>query len=127
MNGNKLLIVYSAVLTAACAVSLGSGAIAGQAANKKTSFDEIDVKRINVRENDGTLRTVITSASRSPGLIFRGVEKPHPSGRRHAGMIFFNDEGTENGGLVFGGRKSADGKVSGGGHLSFDQFEQDQV
>jgi hypothetical protein len=41
-------------------------------------------------------------------------------------MIFLNDEGTENGGLIFGGRKTA-GKVTAFGHLSFDQYEQDQV
>ena len=41
-------------------------------------------------------------------------------------MIFFNDEGTENGGLIFGGAKK-NGVVSSEGHLSFDQYEQDQV
>jgi hypothetical protein len=41
-------------------------------------------------------------------------------------MIFFNDEGTENGGLIFAGSKR-NGVVSSGGHLSFDQYEQDQV
>jgi hypothetical protein len=42
-------------------------------------------------------------------------------------MIFFNDEGSENGGLTFTGRKLADGSVTSSGHLSFDQFDQDQV
>src|SRR3546814_5834974 len=39
----------------------------------------------------------------------------------------FNNEGSENGGLTFSGRTGPDGKVVGGGHLSFDQYEQDQV
>jgi hypothetical protein len=42
-------------------------------------------------------------------------------------MLFFNEEGTENGGLIFGGAKEADGHVESYGHLSFDQYEQDQV
>ena len=41
-------------------------------------------------------------------------------------MIFFNDEGTENGGLIFDG-KMVGGKPIGGGSLSFDRYEQDQV
>ena len=128
MNINKLLILYSGVLTVACAGSLTSGAIAGQGTSTTaTKFSEIDVERINIREPDGTLRMVISNTARTPGIIWRGVERPHPSGRRSAGMLFFNEEGTENGGLSFGGRRGPDGRVSGGGHISFDQYEQDQV
>ena len=128
MNINKLLILYSGVLTVACAGSLTSGAIAGQGASTTaTKFSEIDVERINIREPNGTLRMVISNTARTPGIIWRGVERPHPSGRRSAGMLFFNEEGTENGGLSFGGQRGPDGRVSGGGHISFDQYEQDQV
>ncbi len=127
MNGNRLLILYSAVLTVACAASLTTGAVASQAGPEKTSFTEIDVQRINLREPDGTLRMVISNDARGPGIIIRGVERPHPSGRRGGGMLFFNNEGTENGGLTFSGRRAPDGTVSGGGHLSFDQYDQDQV
>lgn len=130
MNGNKLLILYSAVLTVACAASLATGAVAGQspATTPETArFTEIDVQRINVREPDGTLRMVISNTARTPGIYIRGQERPHPSGRRSAGMLFFNDEGTENGGLSFSGQRLPDGTAVGGGHLSFDQYEQDQV
>jgi hypothetical protein len=128
MNGNKLLIVYSAVLTVACAIGLGTGAIANQApGNEKAKFGEIDVQRINIREPDGTIRMVLSNTAASPGIYWRNVERPHPSGRRGAGMLFFNDEGTENGGLTFSGQRTPEGNVSGGGHLSFDQYEQDQV
>lgn len=128
MNGNKLLIVYSAVLTLAFSASLIPSAGANQGgANETTSFNEINVQRINLREPDGTLRMVLTNTARSPGIYIRNVERPHPSGRRSAGMLFFNDEGTENGGLSFSGRRAPDGTVSGGGHISFDQYDQDQV
>jgi hypothetical protein len=126
MNVNKLLILYSGVLTAALSLSFASGAIA-DTPPAKVSFDQLDVKRINVREDDGTLRMIISNTSRAPGIIMHGKERPHPSGNRGAGIIFYNNEGSENGGLTFSGSKGPDGKVSGNGHLSFDQYEQDQV
>ncbi|HYD45135.1 MAG TPA: hypothetical protein VEA79_07720 [Phenylobacterium sp.] len=121
---NKLLLGYSVVMTTAMA-----GLFATQAISQpdKQVFGEIDVQRINVREKDGTLRLVISNTSRMPGIIHKGVNHPHPN-RETAGILFFNEEGTENGGISFGGRRDAQGRVIGsGGHLSFDQFEQDQV
>jgi len=70
---------------------------------------------------------IISDTAHAPGMIFRGREYPHPDGRKVAGMIFYNDEGTENGGLIWGRNKGKDGKASSYGHLSFDNYEQDQV
>ena len=95
-------------------------------APKKLSLDELDVHRINVREPDGTLRLVISDAATAPGIYIKGKEYPHPD-RKAAGMIFYNDEGTENGGLIFGGEKDKDGTKESHGHLSFDAYEQDQT
>jgi hypothetical protein len=119
---NKLLVVYSTLLTAALAVSLLTHA---SAVASLQSIDVLDVKRINLREEDGTLRMVIANTKRFPGIIFHGHERPHPD-RRTAGILFFNNEGTENGGLIFGGTKSGN-KVDTYAHLSFDQYDQDQV
>ncbi len=116
------------VYTWLAAVSVLLGVIAwGQASaeRKVTDFVEIDVQRINVREPDGTLRMTISGAATAPGLIFKGTEHPY-SNRQAAGILFFNDEGTESGGLLFGGAKKGQ-NASSGGHLSFDQYEQDQV
>jgi hypothetical protein len=110
------------------AISLLVGVIGwGQAAaeRKVTEFVEIDVQRINIREPDGTLRMTISNSATAPGLIFKGTEHAFPN-RQAAGILFFNDEGSENGGLLFGGAKKGQ-NVSTGGHLSFDQYEQDQV
>ena len=38
-----------------------------------------------------------------------------------------NDEGTEDGGLLFGGYKDAAGTEHAWGHLSFDEYERDQT
>jgi hypothetical protein len=66
----------------------------------------------------------ISDATRSPGWVFHG--KVYPGRPHFAGMIFFNDEGEEDGGLGFGGR-SADGKYSADGGLSFDQYNSDET
>jgi len=123
LGNPRFLAIYSGVLTLVFAATI----LAGFAeSHQKQKFGEIDVERINVVEPDGTLRLVISNKASFPGIIIKGKETPHPT-RRSAGMLFFNDEGTENGGLIFGGSKDAKGTVTSYGHLSFDQYEQDQV
>lgn len=117
--GTKILAVYSTVVTTVLAIF----ALAGFAAPKVQRFDEIDVHRINVRETDGTLRMVLSNHARLPGVIERGKEHAKAD-RPYAGMLFYNDEGTENGGLVFGGRRNANGEVvDSGASLSFDRYD----
>ena len=121
--GQRLLVIYSGVLTAVFAVSMLSGFAA---APKKTKLEELDVQRINLVEPDGTLRMVISDKAHFPGVIIKGKDYPHE--RLNAGILFYNDEGTENGGLIFSGRKDKDGKiVNSGGSLTFDKYEQDQL
>lgn len=120
IEANRLLAGYAGLLTVGLAAA---GVMA--AAPRKVSFDEIDVQRINVREPDGRLRLVLSNQSRFPGAIVRGKETPFT--RDSAGMIFYNDEATENGGLIVSGARQADGRIASVGHLSFDQYEQDQV
>jgi hypothetical protein len=114
----KVLVVYSTVLT----TLLAAFTFAGSAAARVQHFDEIDAHRINVREPDGTLRMVISNHARLPGVMVRGKEHP-PVDRPYAGMLFYNDEGTENGGLTFGGHRNANGEVVDSGvNLSFDRY-----
>lgn len=93
--------------------------------NQKPHFKEIDVERINIVEPNGLLRMTLSDAARSPGWVIGG--RLIPGRPKSAGMIFYNDEGFEDGGLIFGGKKDKDGKYSAYGHLSFDQYNQDQV
>ena len=75
---------------------------------------------------DGTPRLIISNDAKLPGVLVHGKEKPLD--RPQAGLIFLNDEGSEIGGLIFGGRKDKDGKVrDSGGSLSFDRYEANQV
>jgi hypothetical protein len=102
-------------------------AMAATNERNKSKFGEIDVQRINIVEPDGTLRMVIASKGAFPGIIIKGKEYPHPNRSNDAGMLFYNDEGSENGGLTFGGKKDASGRAESFGHLSFDAYDQDQV
>jgi hypothetical protein len=121
--GQRFLVIYAGVLTVVFAVTVFGGFVRS---TKTMSLDQLDVKRINVRESDGTLRLAISGADKAPGIIIKGKEYPHPN-RKAAGMIFYNDEGTENGGLTFGGEKAGNGTKGSHGHLSFDAYEQDQT
>ena len=123
MNSQRFLVVYSGLLTAVFAFTV----LAGFTRDTRTEFAEIDVQRINVREADGTLRMVISDSTHLPGVIVKGKEQPKVD-RPQAGMLFYNDEGSENGGLIFGGRRERDGDVvDSGGSLSFDRYNANQV
>ena len=94
----KILVVYSAVVTTLVGGFTLAGTVAARAQAKVQQFDEIEVHRINVREPDGTLRMVVSNHARLPGVVANGKQNP-PVDRPYAGMLFYNDEGNENGGL----------------------------
>jgi hypothetical protein len=119
----RLLKGYALVVT----VLLGTLSIAAfRQSAQKTRFTEIDVERINIVEPDGSLRMVISNRPRSIGPIYKGKPFGYPGGTR-PGIIFFNDEGTENGGLTFTGRRREDGTYTSSVGMSFDQFNQDET
>jgi hypothetical protein len=93
-------------------------------ASKKT-FDQIEAHQIRIVEPDGTLRMVISNHKSFPGIIVHGKEQAFD--RPQAGMLFYNDEGSENGGLIFGGAMNPNGEVANaGGSLSFDRYGGNQ-
>ncbi|MFO0984858.1 MAG: hypothetical protein U1E76_24545 [Planctomycetota bacterium] len=93
----------------------------------KESFTEIDVERLNIVEPDGRLALVIANKPRLPEVILGGKEiDAGRAGKRGPGMLFFNEQADEVGGLVFGGRKQGQGYEA-GALLAFDQFNNDQV
>src|SRR3954468_9300444 len=119
-----VLLLYSSLLTALM-IGLLIGRVSG--APRVQRIDELDVQRINLREADGTLRLVIANRSRLPGVIVKGKEHAAVD-RPQAGMLFYNDEGSEAGGLIFSGRQDANGRVeNAGGSLSFDQYGGNQI
>lgn len=126
----RFLAAYSAVLTLAFIATVAMDFAAHRErpvlGAERHDFDQLTVHRINVVEPDGTPRLVISDKAEFPGGFFKGKELTRPD-RADAGMLFMNDEGTENGGMLFGGYQDAKGQFHSSGHLSFDEYEQDQT
>lgn len=116
-------------LVAALAVAVGAGALipltfaAADTEPKVTRFDEISVNRLNIVEPDGQYRLVLANSARFPGLFMNGREYRHHS-RTGGGMLFFNDDGDEVGGLTY--RSNAATRSASAG-ITFDQYKQDQT
>ncbi len=93
----------------------------------QSRFTTIDVERINIVEPDGTVKMVITNVDQFPNgneeINGRVVNKTR---KKRAGMLFYNEDGIESGGLIYDGRKKDDGH-SAGLSLTYDQFDGDQV
>jgi hypothetical protein len=89
-----------------------------------TNLGEITVERINVVDANGTLRLVISNKDRMhPGVMDgKVIDRPRPV----AGMIFFNDQGDEVGGLTYTGQAQNGVRHADAG-LMFDQLKQDQT
>lgn len=89
--------------------------------NEKVSFEEIDVERINIVEKDGTLKLAIFNSAK----LSRGPSQRAGQGQV-AGILFYNEEGHEAGGLTFRG-KSHNGVQTASAGLMFDGYRQDQA
>jgi len=112
----RTFVVILTVIVLACLIAIVI--ILGGNGNKQ--FDQLTARRINIVEPDGQLALAISdNANQHPG---RMNGKDLPKRPRGAGMIFFNTEGDECGGLVYDGTKKEAGMV-----LSIDQYKNDQI
>jgi hypothetical protein len=124
-SSRRFLAIYSGCLTVVFAVTMLTGF--ARPWSGSTSFDQITVRRVNVVEPDGTVRLVISDKADFPGLYLHGKEIKRADRQDSAGMLFVNDEGTEDGGLIYGASKDTGKGPSSFSHLSFDQYDQDQT
>ena len=88
------------------------------------SMGEITVERLNVVDANGTLRMVLAGKDKMHPGVMDGVTIDRP--RPVAGMLFFNDEGDEVGGLTYTGTV-ANGRGRANAGIMFDQLKQDQT
>jgi hypothetical protein len=84
-------------------------------------FKVIEAERINIRERNGTLKVALSDAA---GFT-EGQRAQQEEGARFSGLMFYNEEGQEAGGLVYLG-KAVPGGQDAEAALTFDQFRQDQ-
>jgi hypothetical protein len=116
-----LLVLAAGVWALALRGTTGrSEARAQQEQEYRESFDEIEVKRINVVEEDGTLRVVIANTTRFPKPIIDGKE--YPRSVSPAGLVFYDGRGSECGGI--GLTDVQDGSRA---HLVFDYHRSEAV
>jgi len=115
------------VLQAYAAISFALLAFLALSAFTQTSstqrIDELTVQRLNVVDANGTLRFVLSNKDRMHPGVMDGITINRP--RPVAGMLFFNDEGDEVGGLTYTGTDDNGRRANAG--LMFDQLKQDQT
>ena len=117
----RLLQVY-ATLSSLTLVFLAVAALRQGPSPQK--IDELTVQRLNVTDANGTLRLVLSGKDRMhPGILDgKMIDRARPI----AGLLFFNDEGDEVGGLTITGQ-DRDGVRRANALLAFDQIKQDQT
>jgi hypothetical protein len=123
LSSPRFLAIYSGVLTLAFATTV----LGGYAMLRNPQFGIVTVRRINIVEPDGTVRLTISNRADFPGGWIHKKESPRPDRREAAGMLFMSEEGTEQGGLIWGASQLPDGTIENHGHLSLDQYEENQI
>lgn len=125
------LVLINLVTLALLAIAvLGATGSAAESSPQELSCKEIRAERINIVSPEGKTVIAICNKQRIAGPAMDAKEYPTAvsEGREHmAGMIFFNDDGDEMGGLIFNSFRMKNGRAAGIGHLSFDRFKDNQV
>lgn len=116
----RILQVYAA-MSLALAAFVAVTAFTQQSSTQR--IDELTVQRLNVVDANGTLRFVLSNKDRMHPGAMDGVTINRP--RPVAGMLFFNDEGDEVGGLTYTGSDDNGRRATAG--IMFDQLKQDQT
>ena len=123
LSNPRFLAIYSGALTAVFVITV----LCGFAAMRDPHFGIITARRVNIVEPDGTVRLTISNRADFPGGWIHKKESPRPDRRDAAGMLFMSEEGTEQGGLIWGASQLPDGTIENHGHLSLDQYEENQI
>jgi hypothetical protein len=92
-------------------------------------FKNINVENINIVDKDGTVRMRLFNNDHITQAIVDGKDilPGHRQNDPIAGVMFYNGEGDECGGLIFGSKRDEKGNYESGASITFDQYKQDQV
>ena len=91
----KLLKIYAVCSTLALAIVMLSGFQSGE---RREKFDEIDVQRINIVDNQGHNFRVLSNKEKFPLPVVNGKE--YPRSITPSGIVFYDEKGTECGGIA---------------------------
>jgi len=117
----RFLIGYAVIFTVIGAYFLVKSM---QTKNGEAHFNTLSAERVNIVEPDGTVKLSLFDKENLPAAVVNGIKLPR-SGGGESGMMFYNEEGIECGGFIYGGRK-INGNASSGMGLTFDKYKQDQ-
>lgn len=114
----KILKIYAGVLTGVVLVFIII--VIKLMGSNSDHFKHITAERIDIVDPNGKISLAISNReNQHPGTV-NGKELPKRD--RPAGMIFFNDDGDECGGLVYDGDKKSASMT-----YSIDQYKNDQI
>lgn len=90
---------------------------------------QVDAELINIVDARGKRKMAIFDAARTPEIFLEGQEFPglRQGSTPVSGITFYNGEGDECGGMIFGSRRQENGSYDQGLMLAFDAFRNDQV
>ncbi len=117
----NFLMAYAAISTLFILFFALSGFKKNNAVEK---MEELMVKKITIVGEDNSPRMVLSNEDRQHSGRMNG--KDWEKRERPAGIIFFNNEGDECGGLVYQ-VKEKDGKIISGMSFTMDNYKDDQV
>ncbi|MGN4422494.1 hypothetical protein ACTFQN_01170 [Bacillus cereus group sp. MYBK30-1] len=92
-------------------------------------FNSIEVENLKIVDQNGTVRLRLFNNESIPPVLMDG-EDILPGHRQNdpiAGIMFYNKEGDECGGLIYGNETDGNGNYSAGASLTLDQYKQDQI
>lgn len=96
---------------------------------RKSTQDDIvkslRAEKIEIVEPDGTVKLSLFNKENLPAAVING-KKMSRQGGDEAGLMFYNTEGEECGGLVYNG-KGKNGQGQNELSITFDKYKQDQV
>lgn len=95
----------------------------------KEVLKELNVEKLNICEPDGTVKMSLFNSKNIPSLIMdhEDILPGHREQDGISGLMFYNNEGDECGGLIYGSNVDEEGNEEMGISLTFDKFKQDQV
>jgi hypothetical protein len=92
-------------------------------------FKSINVENLNILDKDGKVRLRLFNTDHIPPLIMDGKDilPGHRQNDPMAGLMFYNGDGEECGGLTFGSKQDENGNYESAATITFDQYKQDQL
>ncbi|GEN46853.1 hypothetical protein [Alkalibacillus haloalkaliphilus] len=92
-------------------------------------FNKIEAEQLNIVDKNGKVKLSLFNQDHIPPAIMDGVDilPGHRQNDPISGLMFYNSDGDECGGLIYGNEIKEDGSYEAGASLTFDQYKQDQV